>query len=260
MNKLIRAGLVLGAFVATAPAYATTFVIETNDPVNTGTNSGNVYGNSRVFTTTVGNETLSVKATAWSRTTNAVSAAYLGQWTDPGTGSGLGVLTSAENSSTAPSASHTIDNKSGYDFIVLQFSQAVTLTGGILNAYTLGSNTYKDNDAFVGVDSFTGAWNKDLTSSLTSWSTISSGLTKSINTVSNGAAGQSFAMSGTTGNLWIIGAATAGDKYIDSFKLAQITAVTAVPEPATWAMMLVGFGMVGAAARYRRRKTGAVIA
>ena len=27
---------------------------------------------------------------------------------------------------------------------------------------------------------------------------------------------------------------------------------TAVPEPATWAMMLIGFGMVGAATRYRR--------
>lgn len=31
-------------------------------------------------------------------------------------------------------------------------------------------------------------------------------------------------------------------------------AVAAIPEPATWAMMLVGFSMVGATARYRRRK------
>ena len=29
----------------------------------------------------------------------------------------------------------------------------------------------------------------------------------------------------------------------------------AVPEPATWAMMLVGFGAIGGALRYRRRKT-----
>ena len=29
--------------------------------------------------------------------------------------------------------------------------------------------------------------------------------------------------------------------------------VTAVPEPATWALMLLGFGMIGGAARYRRR-------
>lgn len=34
----------------------------------------------------------------------------------------------------------------------------------------------------------------------------------------------------------------------------------AVPEPATWAMMLVGFGMVAGAARYRRRSTAAAIA
>ena len=31
--------------------------------------------------------------------------------------------------------------------------------------------------------------------------------------------------------------------------------ITAVPEPTTWAMMLVGFGMLGAAMRYRRKST-----
>ncbi len=34
-----------------------------------------------------------------------------------------------------------------------------------------------------------------------------------------------------------------------------VTPVAAVPEPATWAMMLVGFGMVAGAARYRRRSS-----
>lgn len=34
----------------------------------------------------------------------------------------------------------------------------------------------------------------------------------------------------------------------------------AVPEPATWAMMLVGFGMLGAVIRYRRRSTAIVYA
>lgn len=33
------------------------------------------------------------------------------------------------------------------------------------------------------------------------------------------------------------------------------TPIAAVPEPATWAMMMVGFVMVGAAARYRKRST-----
>jgi hypothetical protein len=38
--------------------------------------------------------------------------------------------------------------------------------------------------------------------------------------------------------------------------VVTISAVTgAVPEPATWAMMLVGFGMVGGATRYGRKRT-----
>jgi hypothetical protein len=33
-----------------------------------------------------------------------------------------------------------------------------------------------------------------------------------------------------------------------------------VTEPATWAMMLIGFGMVAGASRYRRRSTATVYA
>jgi len=35
----------------------------------------------------------------------------------------------------------------------------------------------------------------------------------------------------------------------------QASFVPTIPEPATWAMMMVGFVMVGAAARYRKRST-----
>lgn len=45
-----------------------------------------------------------------------------------------------------------------------------------------------------------------------------------------------------------------------AFEFDNVSFTTAVPEPATWMMMLVGFGMVGAAARYRRRTTAAAIA
>ncbi len=44
------------------------------------------------------------------------------------------------------------------------------------------------------------------------------------------------------------------DPAVDAFEVANFS-VSAVPEPATWALMLVGFGMVGATARYRRRAT-----
>ena len=36
--------------------------------------------------------------------------------------------------------------------------------------------------------------------------------------------------------------------------------IAAVPEPATWGMMLLGFGAIGGAARYRRRKRNVVFA
>jgi len=40
--------------------------------------------------------------------------------------------------------------------------------------------------------------------------------------------------------------------------VAPVTSV--VPEPVTWAMMLIGFGMMGASLRYRRRSTKAALA
>ncbi len=40
----------------------------------------------------------------------------------------------------------------------------------------------------------------------------------------------------------------------------QVTVGSIVPEPATWAMMLIGFGALGAAVRARRKLAGAVAA
>lgn len=42
--------------------------------------------------------------------------------------------------------------------------------------------------------------------------------------------------------------------------LSVTSAVAAIPEPATWAMMLVGFGMVAGTVRYRRRDIKTVYA
>jgi hypothetical protein len=48
---------------------------------------------------------------------------------------------------------------------------------------------------------------------------------------------------------------SANDGYADNLSLVlnQLRGTSAVPEPATWAMMLVGFGAVGGAMRRRRR-------
>ena len=42
--------------------------------------------------------------------------------------------------------------------------------------------------------------------------------------------------------------------------LDNVSLTAAVPEPATWGMMIVGFGAIGGTMRYRRRNTQAVIA
>ncbi|RYD27419.1 MAG: PEP-CTERM sorting domain-containing protein [Lysobacteraceae bacterium] len=55
----------------------------------------------------------------------------------------------------------------------------------------------------------------------------------------------------------ISAAAPDGGKLYDAFKLGgfSVSTVAAVPEPATWAMMLIGFAFAGAGLRYRRRQT-----
>ena len=46
----------------------------------------------------------------------------------------------------------------------------------------------------------------------------------------------------------------------DTISIQIYESVAAVPKPATWTMMLLGFGAVGGAARYRRRKTNVAFA
>lgn len=63
--------------------------------------------------------------------------------------------------------------------------------------------------------------------------------------------------SGAIGGVFTSSFASAQSNSYDALdaRTYSISAVAAVPEPATWAMMLFGFGMIGGAARYRRRET-----
>jgi hypothetical protein len=49
---------------------------------------------------------------------------------------------------------------------------------------------------------------------------------------------------------WIAGMRHA--RPFDNYRITIANAVGAVPEPSTWAMMLIGFGAVGASLRRRR--------
>lgn len=68
---------------------------------------------------------------------------------------------------------------------------------------------------------------------------------------------KAFSINGT--NLtWITLHSDTGFSQIKQFELSGVTAVTAVPEPTTWAMMILGFAGVGFLA-YRRRSDGATL-
>ena len=283
MKTLFAAALAVGTLAAASPAAATVpvatvtpmkFTINMNSR-GTGSPNNNL-GNSFKYEATASNgEKVSVMVTAWSReyrsndpsVYNKIKQGTLASFGNDG----LGIFQQGESTE---GNLHQIDNANGWEFVTLQFSRAVTLTGGILNAFTLAQvdgngnvlrnsdgsikyNDYKDNDAFIGWGNNAGAWDANLNLQNYNWDQVSGGLTSSGNTNSDGTAVQQFSLTNAAANTWMIGGSMNGpDSLHDAFKLAQIT-VTAVPEPTTWAMMLVGFGMVGAAARYRRRKSTA---
>jgi hypothetical protein len=78
-----------------------------------------------------------------------------------------------------------------------------------------------------------------------------------------------FGLSATLNGSTIYGYAFATNTILNSIGFnttpgGSITATTAipsaVPEPATWMMMLIGFGAVGASMRFRRRRSGTLAA
>ena len=72
----------------------------------------------------------------------------------------------------------------------------------------------------------------------------------------------SFTASGSSGTLTFMGApSTTGDNdtALDNVRVNALAATSAVPEPATWAMMLAGFGLIGVSVRSRRKQSPSLI-
>ncbi|KQU49620.1 hypothetical protein ASG67_10850 [Sphingomonas sp. Leaf339] len=260
MNKLLKISLAASVFFAATSANATTFVFDTT---KAGTGSTGTTGNSMTYTAKTGAETLSMKATGWNLAQatgsfwgftyglgyNVVGASQLTSYS-----AGLGVVSPGDSASNA---THTIDNAGRTDFVLLQFSQPVTLKSAALNTFSIDGGS-PDADATIGWGSTTGAWDQSLPLNGTTQSAFNSYLTGTAASSGTTSGTRTLNLGAVTGNLWMISAAQLNpDCLVDGFKLAGLTVntVSAVPEPATWAMMLVGFGMVGAATRVRRRKT-----
>ncbi len=154
-------------------------------------------------------------------------------------GAGLGV--SYAGSKDSPNdGTHQIDNAGGgSDFVVLDFSDKVTLSQ-INRAHYSGSGTGSGTD--VSYLAYSGTLQS-----------IMSGLDES--GFSNLNAPYTSTGSKAASNIWIVAANVFGQTD-DGFKLTSFTVSTpsagSVPEPATWAMMMVGMGTVGFGLRRRR--------
>ncbi len=244
MHQIIKKAAL---FAATGIAVATLMPAAASaatqiDFTGSNTNSSNSAGNVRTFTF----GTLKVEVTGWTlKADGTVAKSYVGQYD----GLGLGITDPYENGNNN---THTVDSQGTIDFLVFQFSSNVVVSSAYLTPFSVGGTT--DSDATVAA----GWTNVPLSGALnfTNWNSV--GLTFQNMQYSQGdssASWQPVNADGDGGSLFLIGAGTVPkpDGSIDGFKVRSLLETPAVPEPATWAMMIAGIGAVGVS--MRRRKT-----
>lgn len=196
-----------------------------------------------------GTDGVNVRVTAWSIDgSDTIRNATLQMWSQ-----GLGIDNGV---SSGGDGSHTIDNRGWTDFLILQFDTVVELKNGSFQTGWYGSDNkyYNDTDATIGTFS-----------SALPINTAPPILNQNVSVLaplnlydSNADSGDSYRAinpGGNVGNVWLIGASfTNLDGRRDGFKLKKLTYHQAppVPEPGTWLMMILGFGLIGGAMRSRK--------
>jgi hypothetical protein len=208
---------------------------------------------------------INVRISAWSLggtsgTSGTLSAALLGEY-----GSGLGTTSSGEDNNNN---THTVDNEINRDFLVFQFDKQVSLIDALFTAFSLPSTaSIYDTDFTVGSGTTASPWTSTLALGGLTYAQLLTTLGNGLNSYGGSASINSTTTSATQavnplnkfGNVWVIGSSFANpDNKYDAFKLSNVQAVVAVPESATWMMMIAGFGIVGAASR-RQRKVVALV-
>ncbi len=211
-------------------------------------------GNARLFSATSGGATLNLRVTGWSLTSPSILGlvrdSYLGLYS-----SGLGVTSGDESGS---GSTHTADNQNRYDFFVLQFDKPVSLVSGTFTPFSLGG--YLDTDATVGFGTTSAPWNSQPALNNQNFLTLSGVFNGGFSTLTGNGTPNTRLLNpaANIGNIWLVGAAfDNADRRTDAFKFSNLTVSgsTSVPEPATWAMMIFGFGLVGSAMRRRQVRT-----
>lgn len=242
--KLASASVLATAMIGSAHAAVYTFGFQGKDNSKTFGALGNV----RTATATSGSSSLGLRATGWNFSGGSVSASYLGNYAD-----GLGTKNNAADEHFADSFGQT-------DFILLQFSKPVTLTSAVFNAF--GSPNFhqskSDTDANIRVGSSGMTWLTNPFSSGDSQASVLAMFPTSFTSYvsSNSASPRALNSGSLRSTSWIIEAGGV-DNLFDGFKIGQITA-SAVPEPATWTLMILGFGAAGMALRSRRAKAAKI--
>lgn len=230
---LATAGMAVAALVP-ASASAETFNFATG-----GSDSSGTYGN--VFTFN-GNAGTKVEVTGYSLSTNlsSLTTGIVSQYNNYGLG-----LTANWNDD-----SHTLDNNGRFDLFVLQFDKIVSVS-------ELGFTAWGDTDITYAIGATVVPFSSTLSiGSYAALDALFGAFTPSNNSNSYWD-GQSLTHTvngaNATGNLFLV-AASMTNGTNDRLKLKTLTETpVAVPEPATWAMMIGGLGIVGMS--MRRRKT-----
>ncbi len=213
-----------------------------------GNNNNIQDGNARFFSATSSQlGTYNVRVTGWSLEkiggTTFVRDSKLMVY-----GGGLGVLSGDDGN--GDQNRHTIDNDTRKDFILLQFDRRVKLTSATFNTYSVKGGT-RDSDAILKYGDTALPWNGAFNLNNQTLATLNGlfGGTYSSLTTSTGNSTRNINPTRFSGDIWLIGSDwTNTDGRIDGFKLTNLAVI---PEPGTWAMMIGGFGLVGAAVRRR---------
>lgn len=233
-NKSIFAAAMLAATaLVPAAASATSF-----DFTSSNVNTSNTYGNVRTFT---GSDGSKVEASAYSLDGSTLRAAFLGQYVGGGNHQyGLGVINNFNTDDN-----HAIDNSGWTDFVVLQFDKMVSVS-------QLGLYGFGDTDLTWAVGTTATPFAGTLSfANFTALDNAFGTFNSSGGSYSNSY--QTRSVNGTMGNLFLVSASAAGSN--DIFKLSTLVSTPAVPEPATWGMMMMGLGLAGAMMRRSKANT-----
>ncbi|MDB5452731.1 MAG: conserved repeat protein [Caulobacteraceae bacterium] len=269
MKRQLGGLIAAAAIVSAGSASATTIILDgggSNTPGGTTIEGLNV-GNTRTYTS----GPVTVTAQGWTYDTSynpdQLLSSYLGAYS----GGGLGVSSphvdangqcwfgcSGDGNGGSEEGfsgnQHAVDNNDDgrIDFVLLKFNTAVDLTSVFFNVYDVNPGGSADGDAtaYYKGGAFAPASGGDATAYLNQFTSI--GLP--------GSSSGSRNVSGLTfSDTWLIGAAANSDGN-DGFKLFSVSFdAAAVPEPATWLSMIMGFGLIGVMMR-RRRQMAAIAA